>query len=72
LLGEALQVVTDHRLLTAPAANPAILALIAEQDVRPYRSLMPWAGKFAEIIVNFQVMSSAETRSGNLSIEIKG
>ena len=47
LLGQALQAVTENWLLPAPTANPAILEMFADRDVRPYRSLMPWAGEFA-------------------------
>ncbi len=46
-LGRALKAVTDHWLVTAPLANPAMLEIFAGRDSPPYRNMMPWAGEFA-------------------------
>ncbi len=42
-----LSAVIDQWLLVAPKANPAMLEMFADRDVRPYRNLVPWAGEFA-------------------------
>src|SRR6202040_1064816 len=39
--------VTDHWLLRAPDANPAMLEMFRDRDKKPYRSLLPWSGEFA-------------------------
>jgi len=46
-LGQAIQVVTGHWLLTAPLANPAMLEMFRDRDAPPQRHLVPWAGEFA-------------------------
>jgi len=46
-LGETLSAVVEQWLLVAPLANPAMLEMFADRDVRPYRDLVPWAGEFA-------------------------
>lgn len=38
---------TRHWLLSAPEANPAMLAMFRDRDRRPYRDLLPWSGEFA-------------------------
>jgi DUF1680 family protein len=42
-----LRSVTEHWLLPAPDANPAMLAMFRDRDRRPYRDLLPWSGEFA-------------------------
>ncbi|MBI5831467.1 MAG: glycoside hydrolase family 127 protein [Armatimonadetes bacterium] len=37
----------DHWLLTAPDANPGMLAMFALRDRQPEPQLVPWAGEFA-------------------------
>jgi DUF1680 family protein len=39
--------VTEHWLLTAPLANPAMLDMFRDRDYPPQRQLVPWAGEFA-------------------------
>ena len=46
-VGERLHAVIDQWLLVAPDANPAMLEMFADRDVRPCRNLVPWAGEFA-------------------------
>ena len=46
-LAAYLRAVTEQWLLIAPAANPAMLAMFADRDRKPYRDQMPWAGEFA-------------------------
>lgn len=46
-LGALLRAVSEQWLLVAPTANPAMLEMYADRDVRPYRDMMPWAGEFA-------------------------
>jgi len=46
-LAQSLQAVTDHWLLTAPDANPAMLEVFSDRDTLPYRDQMPWVGEFA-------------------------
>ncbi len=38
---------TRHWLLSAPEANPAMIAMFHDRDRRPYRDLLPWSGEFA-------------------------
>ncbi len=47
VVGEYLRAVTDQWLLVAPRANPAMLEVFADRDVRPYRDMVAWAGEFA-------------------------
>ncbi len=42
-----LRAITDQWLLVAPEANPAMLAMFADRDRKPYRNMVPWAGEFA-------------------------
>jgi uncharacterized protein len=42
-----LDAVTTNWLLPTPRANPAILAMFADRDRKPYRDLLPWSGEFA-------------------------
>jgi DUF1680 family protein len=47
VVGDYLRAVTEHWLLTAPAANPAMLEMFSDRDTPPYRDMVPWAGEFA-------------------------
>ena len=42
-----LDAVTKNWLTPAPGANPAMLAMFADRDRKPYRDLLPWSGEFA-------------------------
>ena len=42
-----LDAVSKKWLTPAPDANPAILAMFADRDRKPYRDLLPWSGEFA-------------------------
>ncbi len=44
---EYLDAITAEWLLKMPEANPAILAMFADRDRKPYRDLLPWSGEFA-------------------------
>src|SRR3954463_3882447 len=46
-VGRYLDAVTRNWLLSAPAANPAGLAMFADRHRPPYRDLLPWSGEFA-------------------------
>jgi DUF1680 family protein len=47
LMGERLDANLQHWLLTAPAANPAMLEMFRDREREPARELVPWAGEFA-------------------------
>ena len=46
-VGGQVSAVTQNWLLRAPADNPAMLAMFADRDRKPYRDLLPWSGEFA-------------------------
>jgi len=46
-LGRRLKAVTEQWLLPVAHANPRILEMFRERDLKPYASQMPWAGEFA-------------------------
>ncbi|MDB6153083.1 MAG: hypBA [Chthoniobacteraceae bacterium] len=46
-VGGRVRAVIDNWLLLAPDQNPAMLAMFADRDREPYRSLLPWSGEFA-------------------------
>ncbi|WP_435009481.1 beta-L-arabinofuranosidase domain-containing protein [Tundrisphaera lichenicola] len=46
-VGDRLRDVTQHWLMEAPSANPAMLGMFRDRDRRPYRNLLPWSGEFA-------------------------
>jgi DUF1680 family protein len=47
VVGQRLAANTANWLLTAPAANPAMLHILRDRDRMPRRDLVPWAGEFA-------------------------
>ena len=65
-VGRALRAVTDHWLLTAPLANPAMLEIFATRDAPPYRNMMPWAGEFAGKYLTSAVQIYRVTRDPRL------
>jgi len=46
-MGARLERSIEHWLLTAPAANPAMVAMFRDRDRTPPRDLLPWSGEFA-------------------------
>jgi uncharacterized protein len=46
-VGQQVRQVTENWLLRAPGDNPAMLAMFADRDGKPYRDLLPWSGEFA-------------------------
>lgn len=46
-VGDRLRANVRNWLLTAPAANPAMLQMFRDRDRAPARDLVPWAGEFA-------------------------
>jgi DUF1680 family protein len=46
-LGARIEANVQHWLLSAPAANPAMLQMFRDRDRTPARDLVPWAGEFA-------------------------
>jgi len=45
-VGERVNANLENWLLTAPAANPAMLQMFRDQKRKPSRELVPWAGEF--------------------------
>jgi DUF1680 family protein len=46
VVGDLARNVVSNWVITAPAANPAMLAMFRDRDVVPYRDLLPWSGEF--------------------------
>ncbi len=46
-IGQRVQANQENWLLTAPQANPGMLAMFYDRDRLPRRDLVPWAGEFA-------------------------
>jgi len=46
-VGEYVKNLTDHWLLLAPRANPAMLEMFRDRDASPLRHMQPWSGEFA-------------------------
>ncbi|MBE0698138.1 MAG: glycoside hydrolase family 127 protein, partial [Anaerolineaceae bacterium] len=65
-VGRCLNAVTEHWLLAAPLANPAMLEMFADRDTPPYRSMMPWAGEFAGKYLTAAVQVYRVTRDPRL------
>ncbi len=46
-IGQRLAAVTEQWILPAPAANPALLAMFRDRDLKPYRVWNAWSGFYA-------------------------
>ena len=45
--GRLLRQVSENWLKRVPEADPAILGMFRDRDLKPYRDLLPWSGEFA-------------------------
>ncbi|MGC9360625.1 MAG: beta-L-arabinofuranosidase domain-containing protein [Anaerolineae bacterium] len=69
-MGERIQRNQNHWLLTAPQANPGMLAMFYDRDRQPQRDLVPWAGEFAGKYLTSAVLCYRFTRDKRLADQI--
>jgi len=69
-LGNRVQRNQDHWLLTAPQANPGMLAMLYDRDRLPQRDLLPWSGEFAGKYLTSAVLCYRLTRDMRLADQI--
>lgn len=71
LLGQRIGLNQEHWLLTAPQANPGMLAILYDRDRLPRRDLVPWAGEFAGKYLTSAVLCYRLTRDPRLAQQIE-
>jgi len=71
VVGERIEANLRDWLLTAPAANPAMLQMFYDRDRTPPRDMVPWAGEFAGKFLISAVQALRITRSRALKAHLK-
>ena len=71
LVGRRIDLNQEHWLLTAPQANPGMLAMLYDRDRLPRRDLVPWAGEFVGKYLTSAVLCYRLTRDPRLARQIE-
>jgi len=71
LVGRRIDHNQENWLLTAPQANPGMLAMLYDRDRLPRRDLVPWAGEFAGKYLTSAVLCYRLTRDPRLARQIE-